>query len=378
LLGLFGLTLASCTGSSEQPIQALVAVASNGVDNKYQILFYASSTLQPGDLSTTTPTPVGSWTLNEPIVAIRYQRNLADPSDNKFWVLSQTRLRRYSTKNMTISNVGTPIPNFEQLLGVDCSLGYLRPGPNKLLVVCPKINTSTTPPSESTTELPTAWLIDVNNPVLDPANPLQLTGFTGLDRIPVRLALTNSDQLMYLTPGFIGLGSDITDTTTQKNLRSLQTPPDPNANPKELAIATDSGGSTRAYGLLAISSSSETFGLSWDLSSNAPLPFKESQVTSAQIASGSPPIVLFGTGLARIEGGQLQFPPTLLNPGQQYAAAMVGLDQFLYLGQKDSWYLWVVDLFPAFKDLTTSSVRQITLDATGNLRPIALAFIPVE
>lgn len=376
---LLGLALASCTGSTEDPIRALLALASNSaVGSTYQIVFYATSTLQPGDFS--TPPQVGSWAFEEPLVDIHYQRNLTDPTNNKLWVLSKTRLRRYSTTGLTSTNVGSPTPDgFDQALGVDCSRGYLRPGGNQLLVVCPRLDTSTSPPSESLTELPTAWLIsDINNPTLDPAAPLTLTGFGGLDKIPVRLTLTGTNQIIYLTPGFIGTGTNISDTTTQRSLRSLSTPPSLDAVPRELTAVTETSNVIRVYGLMSSASNNETYGLIWDLSSN-PVPFKDTAIKATQIAPGAPPVMFFGRGLGRLESGAIQLPPAslgLLSP--EFSAGVVGLDQFFYVAQKDSSILWVLDLFGPTKDLTTSGIRPINLDTTGQLRGVSLAFIPVE
>ena len=374
---LLGLALASCTGSTEEPIRALLAVASNSaIAPTYEVIFYRSSTLQPGDF--TTPPQVGKWALDEPIVDIRYQRNLTDPTNNKFWILSKTKLRRYSTTGLSITNVGSPTPDgFDQALNVDCSKGYLRLGGNQLLVVCPKLDGSS-PPNESLTDLPSAWIItDINNPTLDPSTPLTLTGFGGLDKIPVRITLTATNQLIYLTPGFIGLGSNITDATTQKSLRALADPPRTEAVPRELIALTDTSNVIRAYGLMA-SNTSETYGLSWDLSGN-PVPFRDALTRVTQIAPGAPPVMLFGRGLGRLEGNALQLPPqSLISPSIEFSAGVVGLDQFLYITQKDRSILWVLDLFGPTKDLTASGIRQINLDTTDQLRGVSLAFIPVE
>lgn len=376
---LLGLALASCTGSTEDPIKALLAVASNSaVGSTYQIVFYTSATLQPGDF--TTPPVVGTWTFGEPLVDIHYQRNLSDTSNNKLWVLTQTHLRRYSTTGLSTTNVGSPIPDgFDQALGVDCSKGYLRPGANQLLVVCPRLDTSTTPPSESLSQLPLAWLItDITNPVLDPAAPLTLTGFGGLDTLPVRLTLTGTNQIIYLTPGFIGTGTNIGDTTARRSLRNLATPPSLDAIPKELTAVTETSNVIRAYGLMSSATNNETYGLIWDLSSN-PVPFRDTTIKAIQIAPGAPPVMLFGRGLGRLESGAIQLPPVALGlSGPEFSAGVVGLDQFLYIAQKDTSYLWVLDLFGPTKDLTTSGIRQVNLDTTGQLRGVSLAFIPVE
>lgn len=360
-LGLL-LSLSACTGSSEEPARALlVAGINNPSNNTYELRFFQSSTLQPGNLE--TPHQVGSWNLDGPIVALLYRRSLGAGND-QLWVLTQSRLRRYSTNNLTVDDVGIPqLDGFDEALNVDCSEGYMRQGQNHLLLVCPPASTPPRPIEEyrawripfAATALPTP--IDFQDP-----NLIRLS-------VPARLALGPSDQLLYLTPHEFGQ-YDFTNFIEQP--LSLTS-----SSPSDLIFVNG-----QAMGLLDDNDTltTDTTLVSWNLGATTEVGLsQDSNIAARRFAQGAPPIFVLGTGLARIEGG-FQLPREAesgLLRTRHYSTATVGIDQFLYLAHPDTPTLTVFDLTVSMGALTNTGVRFPPLGSSQE-RISSLAFIPVE
>ncbi len=363
-MGLF-LLLAACTGSSEEPTRALLAAAVNNLTSStYQIRFFQSSTLQPGNFN--PPRLVGTWSQDEPIVTLLYRRSLGVGND-QLWVLTPSRLRRYIANSLTVDDVGTPqLDGFDQELGVDCSGGYLRQGQSNILLVCPPPPATPPRPLEeyrawiipfTATTLPTP--IDFLNP-----NLVRLTA-------PVRLALGPTDQLLYLTPAQVGL-YDFVNPFIERPL-SLST-----SSPTDLIFVNG-----QALGLFDDNdpTTTDTTLTSWNLGATSEAGLsRDSNIAARLFARGAPPVFVLGTGLARFEGS-LQLPREAesgLSRSRRYSTATVGIDQFLYIADQDSPTLLVIDLTVNIASaLTTGGVRSSSLGVFQE-RIAGLAFIPVE
>lgn len=364
-MGLFLSTLSACTGSSEEPTRALlVAGINNPSSSTYQIRFFQSSTLQPGNFD--QPRRVGSWDLDEPIVTLLYRRSLAVGND-QLWVLTPSRLRRYITNNLTVDNVGTPqLDGFDQTLNVDCARGYLRQGQNHVLLVCPPAPATPPRPIEeyrawiipfTATTLPTP--IDFLNP-----NLVRLTA-------PVRLTLGVNDQLLYLTGREFGQ-YDFVNPPIERTLNLT------NGTPTDLILASGQG-----LGLFDDNdtTTTDTTLASWNLGATSEVGLnRDSNIAARMFARGAPPVFVLGTGLARFEGG-FQLPRETesgLLRTRRYSTATVGIDQFFYIADQDFPTLLVIDLTVNFASaLTNAGVRSSSLGSFQE-RITGLAFIPVE
>ncbi|MBO1436317.1 hypothetical protein [Meiothermus sp. CFH 77666] len=365
-LGLLLTTLAACTGSSEEPTRALlVAGINNSSSNAYQIRFFQSSTLQPGNFD--PPRRVGSWDLDEPIVALLYRRSLQQGVNDQLWVLTPSRLRRYNASNLSVDDVGTPqLDGFDQALTVDCSRGYLRQGQSNVLLVCPPA--SATPPRPI--EEYRAWIIPFTATALpgsiDFTNP-NLVRLTA----PVRLTLGQNDQLLYLTPNQFGQYDFINPFIERPLSLAASSPTDLIfVNGQALGLFDDNDTTTTDTTLVA-----------WNLGATSEVGFvRDSNIAARQFARGAPPVFVLGTGLARFEGG-FQLPRETesgLLRTRRYSTATVGIDQFLYIADLDSPTLLVIDLTVNIASaLTSAGVRSSSL-GTFQERIASLAFIPVE
>jgi len=363
-LGLL-LCLSACTGSSEEPTRALLAASINNPSSgTYQVRFFQSTTLQPG--STDTPRLVGSWNLDAPIITLLYRRSLGAGND-QLWVLTPSRLRRYSTNNLTIDDVGTPqLDGFDEALNVDCSQGYLRPGQSNILLVCPP----PPPPPPRPIEEYRAWIIPFTATALPtPINFLD----ANLVRLstPARFTLGPNDQLLYLTPSQFGQ-YDFLNPYIERPL-SLST-----SSPTDLIFVNG-----QALGLFDDndSTSTDTTLASWNLSATGAVGLsRDSNIAARLFARGAPPVFVLGTGLARYEGS-FQLPRETesgLLRTRRYSTASVGVDQFLYLADLDTPTLLVIDLTVNIASaLTTTGVRSSALGSFPE-GITSLAFIPVE
>lgn len=366
LIGLL-LTLAACTGSREQPTRALLTVAiNNPSSNTYQVRFFQSSTLQPGNFD--PPRRVGSWDLDEPIVTLLYRRSLQEGVNDQLWVLTQNRLRRYSAGNLTIDDVGTPqLDGFNQATGVDCSRGYLRQGLSNVLLVCPPA--PATPPRPITEYR--AWIIPLTATALP--SPIDFTN-PSLVRLsaPVRLTLGPNDQLLYLSAREFGQYDFVNPSIERPLSQGASSPTDLIfVNGQGLGLFDDNDPTT-----------TDTALVSWNLGATSEVGLvRDSNIAARQFARGAPPVFVLGTGLARFEGG-FQLPresETGLSRTLGYAAGVVGLDQFLYLADDRSPVLRVVDLTVNIASaLTSTGVRTSPLSNIFQERIVGLAFIPVE
>ncbi|MFN3390690.1 MAG: hypothetical protein ACK40N_02920 [Meiothermus ruber] len=363
-LGLL-LTLSACTGSSEEPTRALlVASVNNPSSSTYQVRFFQSSTLQPGNFD--PPRRVGSWDIGEPIITLLYRRSLGVGND-QLWVLTPSRLRRYIANNLTVDDVGTPqLDGFDEALGVDCSGGYLRQGQSSILLVCPPAPTTPPRPIEEYR----AWIIPFTATALptpiDFLNPNLVRLST-----PARLTLGPNDQLLYLTPTQFGQ-YDFVNPFIERPL-SLST-----SSPSDLIFV-----SGQALGLFDDNdpTSTDTTLAAWNLSATGEVGLsRDSNIAARLFARGAPPVFVLGTGLARFEGG-FQLPretETGLSRARRYSTASVGIDQFLYLADLDTPTLLVIDLTVNIASaLTSAGVRLSSLGSFPE-RITGLAFIPVE
>ncbi len=365
-LGLLLTTLSACTGSSEEPTRALLAAAiNNPSDLTYQIRFFQSSTLQPGNFD--PPRRVGSWDIDQPIVTLLYRRSLDPGINDQLWVLTPSRLRRYNARNLSVEDVGTPqLDGFDQALNVDCGRGYLRQGQSRLLLVCPPAPANPARPIEEYR----AWAIPFTATALpDPVN-FQDPNLVRLST-PARLTLGPNDQLLYLTPSQFGQ-YDFVNPFIERPLSQS------GSSPTDLIFANG-----LALGLFDDNdpTSTDTTLVTWNLSATAEVGLSQSNNLAARsFARGAPPVFVLGTGLARFEGG-FQLPretETGLSRTRSYSTATVGIDQFLYLADRDTPTLLVIDLTVNIASaLTSAGIRTSPLGSFQE-RISGLAFIPVE
>ncbi|MDW8424640.1 MAG: hypothetical protein RMK51_01810 [Meiothermus sp.] len=364
LLGLPLLT--SCTGSSEEPTRALLAAGvNNPSNNTYQIRFFQSSTLQPGNFDLARR--VGSWDLDGPIVGLLYRRSLQQGVNDQLWVLTPSRLRRFNASNLSVDDVGTPqLDGLDQALPVDCSRGYLRQGQSNLLLVCPPAPAVPTPPIEAYR----AWLIPFTATALP--DPLDFSN-PNLVRLtaPVRLTLGPNDQLLYLTPGQFGQYDFVNPFIERPLSLSGSSPTDLIfVNGQALGLFDDNDPTTTDTTLVA-----------WNLGATSEVGLvRDANLAARQFARGAPPVFVLGTGLARFEGG-FQLPrenESGLSRSRRYSTATVGIDQFLYIADQDTPTLSVIDLTVNIASaLTSAGVRTSSLGSFQE-RIAGLAFIPVE
>ncbi|RIH86625.1 hypothetical protein Mlute_01195 [Meiothermus luteus] len=361
LLVFLGMVLTACTGSSEEPIRALLAVGVvNQSSQASEVRFYLSRTLQPGVGE--SPRLVGSWPLDEPLVDFLYRRSLEGGND-QLWVLTSNRLRRYNTGLLRTSSVGSPtLDGFDQALPSGCSQGYLRAGQSHLLLVCP--------PSEPSRPIGNyqAWRIPYNATALpDPIDFLE-PNLVRLD-VPARLALGPGDQLLYLTPSQMGRYDFVNPYLERTFARS-------GAFPTDLIYT-----SNLALGLLDDndSTTTDTTLLAWNLEATSGPSFNpNSNLAARDFARGAPPIFVLGTGLARFDGGFQLAPESVLSRSIAYRSGVAAQDQFLYLAQQNAPTLTVIDLTLNFASLTSAALRSSTISGNFQERLVALAFIPVE
>ncbi|WP_027876154.1 hypothetical protein [Meiothermus cerbereus] len=355
--------LSACTGSSEEPTRALLAAAINNPSGlTYQIRFFQSSTLQPGNFD--PPRRVGSWDIDEPIVTLLYRRSLEQGVNDQLWVLTPSRLRRYNTRNLSVDDVGTPqLDGFDEALNVDCGRGYLRQGQSRLLLVCP-------PATPARPEEYRAWLIPFTATALPAPVNFQDPNLVRLST-PARLTLGPNDQLLYLTPSQFGQYDFVNPFIERPLSLSGSSPTDLIfANGLALGLFDDNDPTT-----------TDTTLATWNLSPTGEVGLvRDSNIAARFFARGAPPVFVLGSGLARFEGG-FQLPreqETGLSRFLRYSTATVGIDQFLYAAQQDSLSLVVIDLTVNIASaLTSAGVRFSSLGSLQE-RISGLAFIPVE
>lgn len=357
-------TLAACTGSSEEPTRALLAAAINNPSSlTYQIRFFQSSTLQPGNFD--PPRRVGAWDLGEPIVTLLYRRSLDPGINDQLWVLTPSHLRRYSARNLSVEDVGTPqLDGFDQALNVDCARGYLRQGQSRILLVCPPAT-----PARPIEEY-RAWLIPFTATALPAPVNFQDPNLVRLST-PARLTLGPNDQLLYLTPSQFGQYDFVSPFSERPLSLSSSSPTDLIfANGLALGLFDDNDPTT-----------TDTTLATWNLSPTGEVGLvRDSSIAARFFARGAPPVFVLGSGLARFEGG-LQLPreaETGLSRFLRYSTATVGIDQFLYAAQQDSPSLVVIDLTVNIASALTSAGVRFSSLGSFQERISGLAFIPVE
>jgi hypothetical protein len=357
-------TLAACTGSSEEPTRALLAAAiNNPSSNTYQVRFFQSSTLQPGNFD--PPRRAGSWDIDEPIVTLLYRRSLEQGVNDQLWVLTPSRLRRYNARNLSVDDVGTPqLDGFDEALNVDCSGGYLRQGQSRILLVCPPAT-----PARPIEEY-RAWLIPFTATALP--SPIDFLN-PNLVRLstPARLTPGPNDQLLYLTPNQFGQYDFVNPFSERPLSLSGSSPTDLIfANGQALGLFDDNDPTT-----------TDTTLATWNLSPTGEVGLvRDSSIAARFFARGAPPVFVLGSGLARFEGG-LQLPreqETGLSRTARYSAAAVGIDQFLYTARGDGPTLVVIDLTVNIANTLTSAGVRSSLLGSFQERISGLAFIPVE
>jgi len=122
------LVLSACSGTSEPPLDLLLAFASG-----HQIVFYP-----PGKADAAS---VGDWEIGADVV------DLARPAGSSLlWVLTPQQLRAYPISGGDLAHA--PVLQAPQLsldLNGDCASGRLRPGENALLVSCGQTGVWTVP-----------------------------------------------------------------------------------------------------------------------------------------------------------------------------------------------------------------------------------------
>jgi hypothetical protein len=362
LVGLF----TACTGSSEAPLPALLAIGT-----ETQVRFYDASTAQPG--SPDSLREVGRWQLTEPVQDLYYRRDLST-GGQQLWVLTNTAVSRYVADALTITDV--TVPAVEVLtLGASCPKGYLRPGSLKMLAVCPVVNTS----GELVPgELPRAWTMDFSaTQDQNPATEVNLIGFQGQIPNGIRLALATNpangqrDQLLYLTSRFIGFGSSTTGGVALSNTT---------LTPTDLISVTDLNNITRAQAILQASTTGTNL-LTWGFSTVVPTISQNADINARGFARGAPPLFAFGTGLGRFENS-FQLPSAnVLSRSLVYESAVAGIDQFVYLVERENSRLWVVDAATAPANLVSAGIQANSLLAqtdTFGRKFSSVVFIPVE
>ncbi|MDX2006951.1 MAG: hypothetical protein SFU83_17075 [Meiothermus sp.] len=372
---------------------------------RYEVRFYPSNPLQPGNVGSPLPQTIPAWNIGEPLVALLYRRDSA--GGEQLWVLTERSLRRYRSDftfdEQGVPQVGTPAEReqYNQPLQtttganttpVACQGGYIRTGVANFLVVCPPQRAA-----DQASVLPTAWRIPytaANEPL--PA-PIDLSAFVG--NLPLRLALAQDrrgqpDQLLYLTPRQIGIAFLDTGPNLTEALNLPANLTNQNTAPSDLTLSP----SNTALGLLAPPNTGGTLLLTWTLqAANNPNPVSLENTLATRLngtrfagataaTAGSSPVHVLGQSFARLENNALQLPPENLNLSLGYTAGLAATDQFLYLTSSQNATLTVVDLQIPTPNLTNTSFQQNFLSlqsipataAIPSPPPLlpALAFIP--
>jgi hypothetical protein len=402
----------ACTGSSEAPLPALLAVAVNRADfsppnsvtspgQRYEVRFYPSNPLQPGNVGTGLPPTIPAWNIGEPLVALLYRRDSS--GGEQLWVLTENSLRRYRSDftfdDQGVPQVGTPAEReqYNQRLQivsgntttpVVCRGGYIRTGTANLLVVCPPQNTADQPILP-----PTVWRVSFTAANSALSTPIDLSAFVG--SLPLRLALApdrrgQTDQLLYLTPRQIGIGflDTAPNLTEALNLPAGLT--NPNTPPSDLILSP----SGLALALMAPPNTGGTLLGTWNLqatSNPASVTLETTLATrlsgirfssTSAATAGSSPIHVLGQSFARFENNGVQLPPENLNLNLNFTAGLAATDQFLYLTSSSNGTLTVVDLQIPTPNLVNSSFQQnfLNIQSISGTNPPpslpALAFIP--
>ncbi len=319
LLWLFPL-LAACTGSQEPALSALLAAGGGG-----EVRFYPGEALRKGQVN-----PVATW----PSPGLQDLAYAEAP--RRLYLLFPDRLEAYPTGGFR-EDAAPQDPPLVQPLGVDCTGGYLRLGPNRLLVHCPGPGVAY------------AWTFDLASPI-----QADLTGLAP----PLRLALFpkgGGELLAYLTGGALGY-RPLADPSGQPSLeRGFQAL---DLTPLDLRLDRARG---RLLGLLGGASEGRLLALE-----GGALQERALALSPSGLALEGPFLVAYGRGFQALEprdsGAQ--------NPFRDFKAGLVGPDAYLYLLGPTG----VLEVY----DLVASPPQGVTAPALGLSDPKALALIPVE
>ncbi|WP_457631152.1 hypothetical protein [Oceanithermus sp.] len=113
------LLLAACTGTSEPPLDLLLAVGSGD-----QVVFYPAGTAEAG--------AVGQWSLGAAVVDL-----LRLEGESRLWVLTPDRLLAYPLSGGSLTSPPAAVaPSVSLEIGADCSGGRLEAGSARLLLDC--------------------------------------------------------------------------------------------------------------------------------------------------------------------------------------------------------------------------------------------------
>ncbi|WP_457637794.1 hypothetical protein [Oceanithermus sp.] len=167
------LLLAACTGTSEPPLDILLATGSGN-----QVVFYPSG---PEEAES-----VGSWDVGEEVVDL-----LRPPGESRLWVLTPAHLLAFPLSGGSLKSAPDQTEaEFSFELETDCSQGRLRSGQEKLLLTCGGGN---------------VWTVPLSAPQLQPLDT------SGDD--PATLYLLGPDDVVTrLVPGLNGFSIDYADS----------------------------------------------------------------------------------------------------------------------------------------------------------------------
>ncbi len=206
------LLLVACTGTSEPPLDLLLAVGDGG-----SVAFYPAGS--------DDAVAVGSWSIGEQVVDL-----LRLEGESRLWVLTPSKLLAYPLSGGTLTSPPSETAASVSLEpGADCAAGRLLPGEARLLLDCRGGN---------------VWTVPLAAPELDPLD-------TSGDEAETVYLLGPDDLLTRVTPtleGFQlkhpGSGSGYSYTvdtgTATDHLVAVW-------SGETLLIAVDSGSETRLY-----------------------------------------------------------------------------------------------------------------------------------
>ena len=319
------IALAGCTGTSEPPTPAWLAIGSGK-----QVDFYDANGFRPLG---SDPALAQSWTLDD---------NLADLLffDKRLWLLLPDRLVA-----LPVQKIQGP-PEFTVELefpnGTDCSQGTLKAGEEKVLAICAQTPFAAT--IGSLEELPTPALRD---------DPLY--------------ALGPDDDLIYITNEEVGVywDPDEDDETLELDLEyqdlDLQDFSYDFAGSQGYALLTEGSGLAAVARLLPVRI--RTFlddppAISTDPTVDIEEFEPEKLVLNQEV------IIAFGKGFARFKPSASDvFDSTL-----SYSAGIVGGDGFVYLARGNR-----IDCYDYRQDPQFQDGRSVTIDSA----PEVLALIPL-
>ncbi|MGQ9735364.1 MAG: hypothetical protein ACUVUP_02080 [Thermaceae bacterium] len=284
ILWLLSLALIACTGTSEPPLPALLALGTGE-----EVRFLKATPLLEGVAAWTTP-------------------GLQDLAfSGRLFLLFSDRVEAYSTQGFSETSVPQELLEAKPL-PLDCTGGYLRPGENQLLIACP---------GDAFT-----WPLSGGEP--------SRVDLTGLDP-SARLTLGPRDRLAYAAPGVLGHRNPDGSDAQEKSLSTL-------LPPKDLVYDRDTGW---LWALYSDGLESRLFGLSGGLNlTERTFLYGYTRLTLNRNLR----LVALGQGFQALDPqgaplGEAQ------NPLTRYAAGLAALDGYLYLGREGGG-LEVWDLLP--------------------------------